>query len=521
VDLALRADAIDKSYGTVRANVAVSVDIRRGEIHAILGENGAGKSTLMRILYGMEVPDSGVIQIDSQPTVFRSPRDAIRVGVGMVHQHFMLVPTLTVLENLMLGNEIAGRGIVNFREARASVLELASRFHISVDLDQKVSQLSVGEQQRVEILKVLVRRARILILDEPTAVLMPQEIADFMISLRQLAEKGFSIFIVTHKLSEAMQVSDRVSVMRGGRMIGTWKTSEVTPDALIAHMIGHDRHVHLARRETEVRRQIIWLRDLRVEGDRGRDALRGLDLTIQGGEILGIAGVEGNGQRELAEAIIGLREIKGGHVELEGENVAGRSTIDILHKGVGFIPEDRHHDALVLSFSVAENAVLTNHSDPPFERGGMIVPDAVSAFAKKLVNEFQIRCASVGIPMRNLSGGNQQKLVLGRELSRNLRLLIAMQPTRGLDVGAIDYVHSRLIEARNRGTAVLLISTELDEVMALSDRIAVIREGRIVGTLTRAEATMEGLGRLMLGSSQSASAGLTDLTFPPLANSGG
>jgi general nucleoside transport system ATP-binding protein len=500
MDVVLRASAINKTYGAVRANVGISVDIRAGEIHAILGENGAGKSTLMRILYGMEVPDSGSIELNGTPITLRSPRDAINFGIGMVHQHFMLVPTLTVLENLILGNQIAGRSVLNFNAARAHISELAKRFHISVSLDRKVGQLSVGEQQRVEILKVLVRQAKILILDEPTAVLMPQEIADLMLTLRQLATQGFSIFIVTHKLAEAMQVSDRTSVMRAGHMVGTWKTSETTPDQLITHMIGHGRDIHLSRRDMAAGQPILYLHDLKVPGDRGLDALRGLDLTIQSGEILGVAGVEGNGQRELAEAITGLRPVKSGDMVFDGDSICGRATIDILGMGVGFVPEDRHHDALVLSLSVAENAVLVSHRDAAFERHGLILPDAIAAFASRLIKEFQIRCAGTNVPIRSLSGGNQQKLVLGREIARRPKLLIAMQPTRGLDVGAIDYVHSRLIEARNAGTAILLISTELDEVMAVSDRIAVLREGRIVGTLSRAEATMEEIGRLMLGS---------------------
>jgi ABC-type uncharacterized transport system ATPase subunit len=495
----LRARDISKSYGAVGANVGVSVDICSGEIHAILGENGAGKSTLMRILYGMEVADSGSIEIDGCPILLRSPRDAINLGIGMVHQHFMLVPTLTVLENLVLGNEIAGRGVLNFNAGRAHVAELAKRFHISVNLDRKVGQLSVGEQQRVEILKVLVRQAKILILDEPTAVLMPKEITDLMLTLRQLASQGYSVFIVTHKLAEAMQVSDRVSVMRAGRMVGTWKTSQTTPDALITNMIGRGRDTHLARRDMPAGKPILYLNDLNVAGDRGLDAVRGLHLTIQAGEILGIAGVEGNGQRELAEAVTGLRPVKSGDIVFDGESIRDRATIDILRMGVGFVPEDRHHDALVLSLKVSENAVLVSHQDAPFDRHGLIVSDAISAFAIRLIKEFRILCGGAHVPIRSLSGGNQQKLVLGREIARNPKLLIAMQPTRGLDVGAIDYVHSRLIEARNEGTAILLISTELDEVMAVSDRISVLREGRIVGTLSRSEATMDGIGRLMLG----------------------
>jgi simple sugar transport system ATP-binding protein len=499
METVLRANAVSKTYGAVRANVAVDLDIRRGEIHAILGENGAGKSTLMRILYGMELPDSGSIELNDSAIVLRTPRDAINVGIGMVHQHFMLVPTLTVLENLVLGNDLAGSGVLHLDEARKRIGELASRFHISVDLDRRVGQLTVGEQQRVEILKILVRQARILILDEPTAVLMPQEIAELMVTLRQLAAQGFSIFIVTHKLNEAMGISDRVSVMRAGHLVGTWKTSDTTADALITHMIGHGRDVHLARTAVTSTRSVLQIADLHAVGDRGRDALQGLDLTIHAGEIVGVAGVEGNGQRELAEVIIGLRPVKEGRMLFNDSDIVGTATIEILRRGVAFVPEDRHHDALILPMSVAENAVLVSHRDPPYERGGLITFSAIESFATRLVKEFSIRCASIGLAIGSLSGGNQQKLVLGREIARNPKLLIAMQPTRGLDIGAIDYVHSRLLDARNAGTAILLISTELDEVMALSDRIAVLREGRIVGLLSRTEADLDRIGQMMLG----------------------
>jgi ABC-type uncharacterized transport system ATPase subunit len=499
METVLRAKAVSKTYGAVRANVAVDLDIRRGEIHAILGENGAGKSTLMRILYGMELPDSGSIELNDSPIVLRTPRDAINVGIGMVHQHFMLVPTLTVLENLVLGNDLAGSSVLHLDEARKRIGELASRFHISVDLDRRVGQLTVGEQQRVEILKILVRQAKILILDEPTAVLMPQEITELMVTLRQLAAQGFCIFIVTHKLNEAMEISDRVSVMRAGHLVGTWKSSDTTSDALITHMIGHGRDVHLARKAMASTNPVLQLSDLHAANDRGRDALRGLDLTIQAGEIVGVAGVEGNGQRELAEVITGLRPVKQGKMLFDNANIVGKPTIEILRRGVAFVPEDRHHDALILAMTIAENAVLVSHRDPPHERHGLIAFGAIASFATRLVTEFSIRCAGIGVAMGSLSGGNQQKLVLGRELARNPKLLVAMQPTRGLDIGAIDYVHSRLLDARNSGTAILLISTELDEVMALSDRIAVLRGGRITGVLPRTEATVDRIGQLMLG----------------------
>jgi general nucleoside transport system ATP-binding protein len=392
MNCALRATGISKAYGTVHANAGVDVDISRGEIHAILGENSAGKSTLMRILYGMEFPDAGQIELDGKPIVLRSPREAIKLGIGMVHQHFMLVPTLTVLENLILGNQTAGRGVLNLSSARSHIITLASRFHLFVDLDRKVSQLSVGEQQRVEILKVLVRRAKILILDEPTAVLMPQEIADLMVALRNLARQGFSIFIVTHKVAEVMEVSDRVSVMRLGHVIGTWNTVDTNPDELITHMIGHGRDVHLARSNLQPGKAILRLEDVHVPGDRGIDALRGLDLTIQPGEILGVAGVEGNGQQELAEAIIGLRPVETGSIVFDGINLRGVATIDVLRKGVGFIPQDRHHDALVLALSVAENAVLVCHPDKPFDRVGLIVTDAIAALTNRLNAKTKHHC---------------------------------------------------------------------------------------------------------------------------------
>jgi len=504
MDIVLSAIGIDKSYTRVHANVNVSLDIREGEIHAVLGENGAGKSTLMRILYGMEIPDSGSIELHGRPLVLSSPRDAIRAGIGMVHQHFMLVPTLTVLENLILGGTLAGRGVLRLGAARSQIAALAERYHIAVDLDRIVGQLSVGEQQRVEILKVLVRGAKVLILDEPTAVLTPQEIAELMATLRQLAKRGFSIFIVTHKLSQAMEVSDRISVMRLGRLVGTWATSATTVGDLVTNMIGRVHQQQLSRSDHPPGAPVLRAEGLRVMGDRGREVLTDLNIEIRAGEIVGVAGIEGNGQRELAEVITGLRPVLGGDLVFEGVDIRRLRTIDILRAGVSLIPEDRHRDGLVLEFSVGENAVLVLHREPPFCARGLVVREAVSAFASRLIEEFTIRCFGVRATIRSLSGGNQQKLILGREIARHPKLLVAMQPTRGLDVGAIDYVHGRLLEGRNAGMAILLISTELEEVLALSDRIAVLREGRIVGMLDRAEATEEELGRLMLGQDASA-----------------
>jgi simple sugar transport system ATP-binding protein len=496
----LRAVGISKSYSRVQANVDVTLDVREGEVHAVLGENGAGKSTLMRILYGMEAPDQGFIELLGQRKIFGSPRDAIDAGIGMVHQHFTLVPTLTVLENLILGRRIAGRGVLRLRAARRYVASLAERYRIAIDLDATVSHLSVGQQQRVEILKALVRGAKVLILDEPTAVLTPQEIAELSATLKEQARKGLAIFIVTHKLAEVMDLADRVSVMRLGRLAGTWRIGETTSEQLVTHMIGRSRQTQLARSDGAPGLPILYLKDVSALGDRGRKALNGATLTIHAGEVVGIAGVEGNGQQELAEAITGLRPVTSGDIVLDGENIRDKTTFDILEMGVAHVPQDRHRDGLVLDFSVAENAILIEHRRASFREHGLIARANMNRFAAKLIKDFAIRCSGPDAPMRGLSGGNQQKLILGRELARGPKLLIAMQPTRGLDVGAIDYVHSQIIERRNAGTAVMLVSTELDEVLALSDRIAVLREGCIVGILDRAEATAERIGVMMLGS---------------------
>ena len=496
----LRAVRISKAYGRVQANSNVSLSIFRGEIHAVLGENGAGKSTLMRILYGMEAQDQGFIELFGENRNFGSPRDAIDAGIGMVHQHFTLVPTLTVLENLILGSALAGRGMLRLGAARRAIADMAASYRIAVDLDAKVSQLSVGAQQRIEILKALVRGAKVLILDEPTAVLTPQEVAELSVTLREQARKGLAIFIVTHKLAEVMELADRVSVMRMGHLVGTWTVAETSPEQLVAHMIGRSRQTQLDRLDRSPGLPVLYLDDVHALGDRGRNALNGTTLTVNAGEVVGIAGVEGNGQHELAEVITGLRPIARGNVVLNGESIRDRTTSEILGAGVAHVPQDRHRDGLVLDFSVAENAILIEHGRARFHRHGLIARDNVASFADELIKSFDIRCSGGGARMRGLSGGNQQKLILGRELARQPKLLIAMQPTRGLDVGAIDYVHSQIILRRNAGTAVLLVSTELDEILALSDRIAVLREGRIVAVLECAGATAERIGALMLGS---------------------
>jgi len=497
----IKAIGITKHYANVVANADVSLDLKAGEIHAVLGENGAGKSTLMKIIYGMEAPDGGHVEIDGKPLDLRSPRDAINAGIGMVHQHFMLVDNLTVFENLIIGTPIGGRVFLARRSGRAQITELGRRYGIDVDLGAKNSHLSVGEQQRVEILKALVRGARILILDEPTAVLTPQEVAALAATLRRLASEGHGILIVTHKLPEVMAMSDRVTVMRRGKVVGTWRTEETTEHDLVEHMVGRSLESAVPRTDKALGMPMLFLHGVRAPGDGGRIGLDGIDLEVAAGEILGVAGVDGNGQRELAEVITGLRQVASGEIVLDGTAITDRTTEEILHAGVAHIPEDRNREGLVLDFSIAENAILVNHDRAPMQRSGFINAREVSRFVDGLIRDFSIKCTGAQSLTRELSGGNQQKLVLGRELSRNPKLLIAMQPTRGLDVGAIEYVHKRLLEQATAGTAILLISSELDEVLALSDRIAVLRDGKFVGTLPRSSASAEKIGPLMLAKS--------------------
>jgi general nucleoside transport system ATP-binding protein len=489
---------VSKSYGAVVANDGVSVDLNAGEIHALLGENGAGKSTIMKILYGMELPDAGHVAIDDQVLKIGSPADAIAAGIAMVHQHFMLVPSLTVLENLILGNRRFGGVMADRRAVKAEIAALAQRYRIEVDLQKPVGKLSVGEQQRVEILKALVRGARILILDEPTAVLSPPEVKALGLTLRELAQERHGIFIVTHKLPEAMELSDRVSVMRRGRLIGTWPTNQITSAELVMHMVGRSLPASVDRPELSPGSTVLELRNACIAGHAGRPELRGINLQIAQGEILGVAGVEGNGQQELAEAIAGLRHVSAGDILLCGNVITNAPAAGILAAGVAHIPEDRHRDGVVLDFSLIDNAILVDHEAPAFQKRGIIDQGAVVRFTDRLIDDYQIRCSGREAAMRSLSGGNQQKLVLGRELARRPKLLIAVQPTRGLDVGAINYVHRQLIEQRSAGVAVLLISTELDEVVALSDRIVVMREGRVTGLPDRP--SIETIGAAMLGS---------------------
>lgn len=495
----LLARGVTKRFGGVVANADVSLDLHSGEIHALLGENGAGKSTIMKILYGIVVPDEGEIEIDGRRLELQSPRDAIQAGIGMVFQHFMLVPTLTVLESLTLGTEIAGRFLFRKARARRVLADIARRYRINIDLDRKVASLSVGEQQRVEILKALVRGARALILDEPTAVLTPSEIEDLGATLRELAAEGHGIIIVTHKLAEVMGISDRVSVMRQGRMVGTWRTDATSADELVVQMIGRDLNEVRLASGGEPGGTVLDVRNVVAKNKRGLRALNGLSLSLRAGEIVGVAGVEGNGQNELAECLTGLGRIDGGDIVFEGTSLLGRTTDEVLAAGIAYVPEDRHRDGAVLGFSLIENAILVDHGNPAFQQRGIIDRKRVVAFTDRLIKDFNIRCGGPGAVFRSLSGGNQQKLVLGRELARTPKLLVAVQPTRGLDVGAIEYVHKRLLEQRAAGMAILLVSTELEEILALSDRVLVLRDGRIVGEMPREQASKDAIGDLMLG----------------------
>jgi general nucleoside transport system ATP-binding protein len=482
------------------ANDHIDITVEPGEVHALLGENGAGKSTLMNQLYGLLQPDEGEILVDGVAKVFRSPRDAIAAGIGMVHQHFMLVPVFTVAENIALGaEEVRGGplGLLDRRRSRRDVLATSERYHLPVDPDALVENLSVGAQQRVEIVKALTRDVDLLILDEPTAVLTPQETDELLAVLRGLTESGKSIVFITHKLREVKAIADRITVIRRGRTVGTTGpgTSE---DELAALMVGRDVSLEVTKTPAEPGRVVLEIAGLVVDDDRGVRAVDGVDLTVKAGEVLGIAGVQGNGQTELVEAIMGLRPARAGALTLDGESLSGMGTKRILRAGVGYVPEDRSLDGVVKEFSVAENLVLDRYDQPPFGSAVKLNPRAIADSAAERVAQFDIRTSSADSPVGTLSGGNQQKVVVARELSRPLRLLIAAQPTRGVDVGSIEFIHHQIIHERDVGTAVLVVSSELDEVVGLADRIAVMYRGRILA-IVAPDLPREEIGLLMAG----------------------
>ena len=490
---------IVKRFPGVLANDHVDFDVRAGEIHALLGENGAGKSTLMRQLYGLYRPDVGQILINGQPQAFRSPADAIRAGIGMIHQHFMLVTSLTVAENVALGLKSSREPQLDLDRVTARIRELAERYGLKVDPHAYVWQLAVGEQQRVEIIKALYRGAALLVLDEPTAVLTPQEVDDLFVTLRQMARDGHALIFISHKLHEVLAISHRVTVLRDGRVVGAHLTAEMTKPELARLMVGREVILQYDRPPAQPGEPRLEIQDVWSTSDRGGDALRGVSLTVQAGEIVGLAGVSGNGQRELAEALAGLRPIRQGRILLNGRDVTASSPADHIAAGQAYIPEERMREGAIKEFSVSENLILQDHGHAPYSRGTFLDFKAIAARSAQLVEAFNVKTPTVDTPLKNLSGGNIQKLILARELSRRPTVLIAAQPTRGVDVGASEYIHQRLLEQRAAGTATLLISEDLDEIRAVSDRIAVIYEGRIVGVVDGRATTAEALGLMMAG----------------------
>jgi len=499
-NIVLQAKGITKRFPGVLANDKVDFDLKKGEIHVLLGENGAGKTTLMNILYGLYNQDEGEMLVNGNAVKIDNPNDSIALGIGMVHQHFMLIPVFTVAENIMLGDETTKHGILDRKTVSAKVGDLSRQYGLEVDPEALVGQLPVGAQQRVEIIKTLYRDAQILILDEPTAVLTPQEADELIVIMRGLTERGHSIIFITHKLKEVLAVADRITVMRSGRVVGTVTPEDMDEAKLASMMVGREVILTVKKGEASPQEEILKVEDLHAIDNRGLESLRGVSFEVHAGEVLGIAGVQGNGQTELAEALTGLRDTKSGSVTLAGKDVTGKTPRPIIEAGLAHIPEDRQKHGLVLSYTVADNMVLCNYYLPPFAKGMVLQQEAVDANARKLIEEYDVRTPSPFVPVAKLSGGNQQKVIVARELSRDVKLLIASQPTRGLDVGSIEYIHKEIIAMRDRGVAVLLISAELDEIMALSDRIAVMYRGQIVTTVDAKEASREELGLWMAGS---------------------
>lgn len=503
----LELRGITKQFPGVLANDHVDLTLNQGEILALLGENGAGKTTLMNILYGLYRPDEGEIFIRGKKTEIQNPHDAIRMGIGMVHQHFMLVPVFTVTENVMLGVESTVAGVFLDRQAAAErVQEITERFHLSVDPAAHVEDLSVGVQQRVEIIKVLYRQAEILIFDEPTAVLTPQEVEEFYKVVHSLVEQGKSIIFITHKLKEVMAIADRIMILRGGRVVGATSPAEADEASLANMMVGREVSLKVDKEPAKTGEVTLDVAGLHVLDDRHLEAVKGVSFQVRAGEVLGVAGVQGNGQKELVEALTGLRKIEAGNVSLLGHDTTKASPRTIRETGSAHVPEDRQLDGLVLTFSVADNLVLNTYYEPPFTKGMNLVQKEIEQAAVERVGQYDIRTPGISIPVANLSGGNQQKVIVARELSRPIKLLIASQPTRGLDVGSIEYIHGQIIRKRNEGCAVLLVSPELDEVMNLADRIAVMFAGQILAILPAEQATREQLGLLMAGITETESA---------------
>jgi simple sugar transport system ATP-binding protein len=494
----LELRGITKRFPGVLANDRVDLDLRDGEVHALLGENGAGKSTLMNILYGLYKPDEGEIFLNGKRADIDSPHAAIAAGIGMVHQHFMLIPVMTVAENIVLAAEPKRGMLLDTAAAERRVRELAERFKFHIDPHARVQDITVGQQQRVEILKALYRNADILILDEPTAVLTPQEAVELFEILKELVAQGMSVIFISHKLNEVLEIADRVTVVRRGKVVDTIPREGATEQSLARMMVGREVLLRVDKQVAHPGETLLHVEDLEVRDERGLEAVRGISLDVRAGEIVGLAGVDGNGQTELIDALTGLRHPVAGSIVVGGRDVTSASAHTFLEQGVGHIPEDRHRRGLVLEFSLAENLVLHDYAKSPYARRGFLDLGRIFGSARSLLREFDVRGGTASTPASALSGGNQQKVVIAREVHRDPRVLIAAQPTRGLDVGAIEFVHRRLVEQRDAGKAVLLISLELEEVLSLSDRILVIYEGRIVGEYDPS-VTEEQLGIAMTG----------------------
>lgn len=495
----LEVRGLTKRFPGVLANDHISLQLMKGEVLGLLGENGAGKSTLMNLIYGLYAPDEGEILINGQPARIHNPNDAIALGIGMVHQHFQLVPVLTVTENIMLGNESVRGPFLNRRAAKNRILEIAGQYGLEVDPDALVQDLPVGVQQRVEIIKALYRKCDILILDEPTAVLTPQEAEGLFGIMRTLLDRGVSIIFITHKLKEVLEICDRIAVLRGGKVAGHADPITATRESLAALMVGRDVILTVDKSPAKPGAPVLVMKDLVVKDDRDLLAVRGLNLEVRMGEILGVAGVQGNGQTELVEAITGLRSIAGGHVYLDAHDITHARPRRITEIGIAHVPEDRQKNGMVRDFPVKDNLVLQTYYVEPFSEGIVTAEDEITENAERLVKQFDVRTPSIFVNIGKLSGGNQQKTIVAREFSRPVKLLIAAQPTRGLDVGSIEFIHKQIVRMRDAGTAVLLVSAELDEILSLSDRVAVMYAGKIIDILPIEEADRNRVGLLMAG----------------------
>ena len=496
--MSLELRGITKQFGSLVANDDINFKVEAGEIHAILGENGAGKSTLMNIVYGLLAPDKGQILVDGQEIKIKSPLDALAAGIGMVHQHFMLIPVFTVAENIVLGHEKTNRaGLLDLATAREEIIRVSKEFNFEVDPDALIEDLPVGIQQRVEIIRALIYNSKILILDEPTAVLTPQETDELLANMKKLRDSGRSIVFITHKLREVKAVADRISIIRRGKVVGTVQPS-ASQEEMASLMVGRPVDLTVNKADGKPGKTILEMVDLNVLDTTGRALASKINLTVSAGEVVAVAGVQGNGQSELAEAIVGLREHLTGSIKLSGNELIGRSVDECLKAGIAYVPESRELDGLISSFSITENLILDTHSEAPYSKGIFYKPAMAHQVAVERIKEFDIRAQSASDPASSLSGGNKQKVVLARELSRPVELVVVCQPTRGLDVGSIEFVHQRLISERNSGRAVLLFSTELDEVFALADRIAIMYRGEIIA-IVPATASREEVGLYMAG----------------------